>query len=308
MSADEVTRTPMGSMNETYFAGRYVLRRHRSTDVSRLRWEALVIEHVRQRGVSAPGLVPARDGRIVVERSDGLWSLFERADGSHIRRGEMGEDAAHRMGASLADVHVALEDLPAGRSAPALSSTEAAVRESVRLLDAAVEAVDDDVAAARATRSWLRGFAAWHGRTGACAAPVRTATQVVHGDFQDTNVLFIGDQVAAVVDWEKAEARMAVEEILRAMHLSFDLEPRLCGAFVAGYRSRCGLSIEELDVGARLYGFERDRSTWILEELHLRGNERVRSTVETMTDFVPFHERWADVRTALVEQAVRRGA
>lgn len=302
----EVTRTPMGSMNETYFAGRYVLRRHRSTDVSRLRWEASVIDHVRRRGASAPALVAARDGRVVVERPDGLWSLFERAEGSHIRRGKMGEDAAHSMGRSLADVHVALADLPAGRRAPALSTTDAAVHESIRLLRAAVEAIGDDVAAARATRSWLRGFVAWRGRSGACVAPARTATQVVHGDFQDTNILFIGDEVAAVIDWEKAEARMAVEEVLRAMHLSFDLDLSLCEAFVAGYRSRSRLSIVALEVGARMYGFERDRSTWILEELHLRGNERVRSTVETMIDFVPFHERWADVRSALVERTAGR--
>lgn len=302
-SADEVTRTPMGSMNETYFAGRYVLRRHRTTDVSRLQWESLVIEHARRRGVPAPALVPALDGQTLVERPDGLWSLFERADGLHIQRGEMGEEAAHEMGASLAQVHVALEDLPAVRIAPPLSTSAAELHNTFRLLVAAVEGIDEDVAAARATRLWLRGFAAWHRRIGACDAPARRATQVVHGDSQDTNVLFAGDRVAAVIDWDKAEARMAVEEILRAMHLSFDLDAALCAAFLTGYRSGCRLPIDQIDVGARVYGFERDRSTWILEELYLRGNERVRSMVETMTGFVPFHERWADVRTVLVERA-----
>jgi hypothetical protein len=89
---------------------------------------------------------------------------------------------------------------------------------------------------------------------------------VVHGDDQDSNVLF--DEhgaVTAVID-------------------------------IAGYRTIRRMDDDELEHGAAVYGYERDRSIWLHEELPVHGNERLRVLADDAT-FVPFADRWAETRS-----------
>ncbi len=119
IDAASVERTPPGTMNETFFVttsdGNLVLRRHRTKDVDRLRWERRVIEHVRCRGVAAPALIPAASGATTVQFEGELWSLFERVGGGHVGRDDLTVDQARAMGGALAEVHDALSNLPPAR-------------------------------------------------------------------------------------------------------------------------------------------------------------------------------------------------
>jgi aminoglycoside phosphotransferase (APT) family kinase protein len=152
------------------------------------------------------------------------------------------------------------------------------------------------VPAGHPSRAWLTDYLAHHRALGPIAPPARRAEQVVHGDYQDSNVLFDerGD-VTAVIDWDKAETRTPAEEVLRAVHLSFHLAPATTQAFIAGYRTTRALTDDDLDGGAEIYGYERDRSIWLLEELHVNGNQRLQVLAEDAT-FVPFADQWAACR------------
>jgi Ser/Thr protein kinase RdoA (MazF antagonist) len=128
------------------------------------------------------------------------------------------------------------------------------------------------------------------------------AAQLTHGDYQETNVFFAGTttdvRVVVVIDWDKAEVRWPAEEILRALDYSLLLAPELCAAFVDGYRSVSPLAIDDLDLAADIRTLDGVYSTWLPEEIYLRGNDRVRQFVRP-GPFVPFNRRWHDLRRVL---------
>jgi aminoglycoside phosphotransferase (APT) family kinase protein len=141
----------------------------------------------------------------------------------------------------------------------------------------------------------LEGQKRWLSTQPDHSPPAHLAAQVIHGDYHDANVLFTGDRLVGVLDWEKAGGGDPAAEVVRAVHLSFDLAPKQTSAFVSGYRSRRELSDTELDDGAFRYGYGRDRSVWLFKELYLQGNERLRALVNPRP-FQPFSALWKDLR------------
>lgn len=121
----------------------------------------------------------------------------------------------------------------------------------------------------------------------AVPAPV----QVIHYDCQETNVVFEGDEIAGVLDWDDSGLGPRSYDILPAMHLMLFLQPEACKAFLEGYRQSQPLLNEELVRGTAFYGLARDCSTWLYEEVYLLDNQRVRERFEP-EPFVPFERSW----------------
>ncbi|MET9023008.1 phosphotransferase [Actinopolymorpha sp. NPDC004070] len=309
--ADSIERTESGTMNDTYVVTtarrRVVLRRHRRTDRSQVEWEHEVIAHARAGGVSVPAAITTPDGELVVGH-DGRWfSLFTYADGEQVDRTRLRPAHARAMGATLAHIHRALADVP--DLPPAKVNPTPSPEETLRrMADLAAlierrESFDQcDAWALDRLRSKMALLASEGGRLALPEAPAGAA-RLTHGDYQETNLFFTGDgtdvRVAAVIDWEKAEVRWPAEEILRAFHYSLLLAPGLCSAFLDGYRSVSPLAIDDLDLAADIRTFGDVHSTWLPEEIYLRGNDRVRQFVRP-GPFVPFSRQWHDLRRTLV--------
>jgi len=125
---------------------------------------------------------------------------------------------------------------------------------------------------------------------------------VGHGDYQETNLFFVNDRVADVIDWDKAEPCWPVAEIVRCLDLSLRLKPDLCVAMVRGYRSVKNLSLDDLDLAAANYGYDRVHSHWLYEQIYEAGNDRLRTFLEP-GPFVPFTDRWEPLRSILAHQS-----
>lgn len=150
---------------------------------------------------------------------------------------------------------------------------------------------EDEVAAL----SWLDAQRAWLRQHEDEPVPEVVVSQTIHGDYHDANVVFRAGEVAGVIDWDKAEGACPLEEMIRAIHLSFRLHPVRSAAFVAGYRTHASVTAKDLDAAARRYGFHRDRSLWLFDELYRGGNERLRPLLNH-GNFVPFESSWDAVR------------
>src|SRR5207253_8108234 len=74
--------------------------------------------------------------------------------------------------------------------------------------------------------------------------------QVIHGDYQETNLFFEHDVVIAVIDWDQAYPAPRAWEVIRALHYVFQFEPAPCHLFLEAYRQELPLSSEELDIAA----------------------------------------------------------
>ena len=281
-------------MNETWVvqhaAGGGVLRRHRSTELEAVRFEHKVINHVRASGLPVPHLLPCKVGDSVVEYGGRLYTLYSLEPGEHAERGRAGERRACAAGETLAHVHRALatldggpDDTDAPSSAPGtverFDELERRVRSmgSHHLTEFVLTDLDD-------RRRWLA-------RHGTRSANCPGDPQVIHGDYQLTNILFIHDTVSAVIDWDKARRASPVMEVVRALDHGLELDSADCRAFLTGYRSVLSLPDEVLRGGVEYWTQQQARSVWVLESAVVDGDSRV---AEFLRPFRPFDQRWAE--------------
>ena len=133
------------------------------------------------------------------------------------------------------------------------------------------------------------------------AAFAQIEQQVIHGDYQETNLFFEKDVVSAVIDWDQAYPAARAWEVVRTLHYVFQFEPSQCHLFLEAYRRELPLSSQALDVAAHVYSWIRTHDLWIYEEYYMRGNQRVQPFFSGK-DFTPLIERWNTLQYALKAQ------
>ncbi|CAA9217086.1 MAG: hypothetical protein AVDCRST_MAG50-295 [uncultured Acidimicrobiales bacterium] len=299
-----IERTALGTMNEVFVVGRtrqspqLILRGHRHLDPRLVAFEHEVMATALRAGTPAPRSIRTRDGTRFATLEGRHWSLLEWLPGEHAGRGHTTVSQAASMGEALGVVHAGLAALPCDASASdARETTETTVERIGHLLRTlgSLEVKGPDEHAAE---SWLRGQRAWLEHCGDAPLPERGDSQVIHGDYHDANVLFRGDAISGIIDWDKAGVGSPGGEVIRAIHLSFGLEAHVSRAFLDGYRRHRTMTTEDLDAAAVRYGYGRDRSIWLLDELYTSGNERLRRLVNRQP-FLPFARSWDALRTHL---------
>jgi Ser/Thr protein kinase RdoA (MazF antagonist) len=278
-----------------------VLRRHRRPERARVEREHQVMALARERGIPLPAAFVSRDGDPLVFHGGRWHSMFAFAPGEQVTASDLGPTRARAMGNMLARIQSALRDCPFTddqRVAPPPASVEPTLQRIEQLKDLICarnpqsQQDCDAVAILDGRAQALRTFAD-------TALPAITeAPQLIHGDYQHNNLFFTGDTISAVIDWDKAEARMPSQEIVRALSLSLKLQPPLCQAFLDGYREVRELSAADLDAAAAEFGVALLHDLWVLDTFYRRGDDRVRGFLES-PPFRPFAQRWDRMRSAV---------
>jgi Ser/Thr protein kinase RdoA (MazF antagonist) len=299
-----IAPTALGTMNETFVVTtavrRLVLRRHRRTERSLVDREHDVIGHARDHGIPAPAAIPTPAGDRVVDHAGRLYSLFSFAPGRQVARDDLIPEHARSMGDMLARVHLALADCafapPPVADLPSREDTLHRLADIVEVIERRPDPGPQEQWALQRLRSrerWLRS-----GADPAPPAPAPEPVQMIHGDYQESNLFFTGSAVAAVIDWDKAEPAHPADEIVRAMYLSLHLAGSRCAAFLAGYRAIRAVGTELLDRAAARYAFGQAHGLWLYETIYLRGDDRPRQFLQPGT-FVPFADKWRAARAGL---------
>jgi Ser/Thr protein kinase RdoA (MazF antagonist) len=109
-----------------------------------------------------------------------------------------------------------------------------------------------------------------------------------------------GQEVSAIIDWDKVYTAPAAWEVVRALHLMlrFDLDQSI--TFLKAYQEIDPLSIETLDVVIHCYGLHRAYELWLFEEIYDHGNDRLRRVMYP-GKFVPVADDWAKLRPKILE-------
>jgi Ser/Thr protein kinase RdoA (MazF antagonist) len=299
-----VTPAAHGTVNAMFVVetsrGRFVLKRSRHTDPVRADWEQRVIAHVAERGIPAPRPLVNSAGQFMTSTDRSLYYLFPYAPGTQVPRSELTERAAAAMGRMLGRIHAALASMPLENARRrALLPERAETLSRMRRLIDQVQAIPYPNEFDRAMVARLQGMYRWL-TSSPPPRPVPTRLQVVHCDYQETNI-FLDDaagEASAVIDWDDAAVAPRGWDIARAMTIMFGLEPVRTAAFLRGYRAENCIDDEELDEGALLWGNWESHSTWVYEAIYEQGREQVRAVVSTQP-FQPFEHRWRGVRDKL---------
>lgn len=289
-----VRRPESGTMNETWLlewpSGHAVLRRHRRFVRADIELEHRVLGHAHSRGIPCPRIIPTRQGNPLVEDDGRFYSLYTWAPGCQVRRGQLDAGKARSMGSMLGRIHLALADLPGGPEAhDPISPVRHTLRRIEQLLKLARDRPDQD--RVRGVIDQLTARSRWLSTQGDLLPPHTSAgTQVIHGDYHDTNVFFEHGRVSCVIDWDKARREIPARELVRAMDYALGMEPVLCDRFVTGYRAIVPLPPEQLDEAAAWWSYHETQSLWAMEQLLLEDNDRVAGLLDK--PFTPFWRLW----------------
>ena len=290
-----------GTVNRTVLVqtvdSAYAFRAYLRPDPARVEWEHRIIALADAGGIPVCRPATQTDGGTFVEREGQVFALFPLATGFQVSRDNLGLSEVSAAGRCLAHIHQALADFPQEQARPKPLTFD--TKETLALilrLEATIRARErltelDQAALLQLAgrRHWLECAAA-----GDAQIQIRLASlprQVVHGDFQETNLFFSQNEVSAVIDWDQSGLAPRAWEVLRALDLMLQLAPEPCRAFLSAYRSIQALSDEELQEAAACYGVLADRNLWVYEAAYLDGNDRVRQFL-TPGAFVPFTMRW----------------
>jgi len=299
-----------GTINRTLLVdavcGSYALRAYRHAERAPVEREHAVIAHVCMRGLPAVAPIALPSGATILEWEGHFYTLFPRAPGRQLTLGQLTKSDFAAMGAFLACIHQALRDVP-----PEYTARRDFAIDRVATLMRADQIADvirarpslDDVD--RYILDRLAARRAWIEQSPLDRLPDLSAIeqQVIHGDYQETNLFFRDGCVVAIIDWDQTYPAPRAWEIVRALHLSckFAIEP--CHAFLAAYREQLPLDSEELDLVAQSYGLMRAHDLWLYRAIYFDGNDRLRQFV-TPNDapsgqYTPIMDRWDAIRKTL---------
>ena len=179
-------------------AGRYFLRVNEGKSEADVAWEAQLVAALADRGVTTPKPLLAVDGRpyAALASAPGKWvSAFPWRAGGHLRAETVTPAHAREFGAALAALHVAGLALPIEWRRTSIYDHDHLVRRF-----ALIERENDPMLAPAAAilREELE--------VAASAADIRRAAThgIIHGDLFRDNVLWDGDRISAILDFEQA--------------------------------------------------------------------------------------------------------
>ncbi|WP_437610476.1 homoserine kinase [Sorangium sp. So ce834] len=233
--------------------GQVFLRIYEEQQLGAASREARMLAHLAAGGVATPqplrrqdGMSGSEDTAFIAEHAGKPVALFPWVAGDSLCQKRVTPDAARRVGAALARVHLvgaSFEGANASRfDLDSLDQRLQGLRAPARPTGEAAAALPPDVAAA------VDELTGRLQRIRASAPRAPGPETLIHGDLFRDNVLWQGGEISALLDFESASRGSAAFDLavtMLAWCYGDDLDPDLAAALVAGYTSVRPLSTEE---------------------------------------------------------------
>lgn len=251
---------PRGRVNTSYHlwcgGERWFLRVAEASGEAAVRFEAEVQRYLFQARFPVPRLVTTADGQPFVMVAGKPAMLFAYAPGEEVARDAIDATRCRRVGEQLGRLHELSAGFTAERANPYGPAT----------LDAWLTALGDGGAVGAEARAALPRFRA---ELDAAAALTGAPRGLCHGDLFADNVLWLGDRVGYLLDWEMACTEAFAWDLAVAVDawcwVAGAHDHRRAVALLEGYRSRKKLEPETV---AALHGHARLQAVrWALGRL-----------------------------------------
>ncbi len=276
---ERLAAVPGGTLNWNFdvqaSGHRYFLRCYRGNlETERIAGEHLLVNWIAERGIPAPVPIQTTQGETLLVNGEQRWALFPWMSGAVVERGRLSQSQARALGQMHGRVQAALA------SHPLIGGVRFAQRwdeeQSLALLSRLVTASKE-----RQVESWITDGID-HQRqlleTMEVLPPEHFSSlpcQLLHGDFHDQQVLFEGDRVSAVVDWEIWHTDPRAWELVRSLSFSRLLDSLLLEDYLTGYREHVQLAEDEVQLALTLWFQSRVVGLWAWWAYLMEGNDRV---------------------------------
>lgn len=285
---------------------RLFVRRYRDDlPATRIRAEHALLRWVSERGIPAPVPFKTETDETVLSIAGGNWAVFPWVEGEVRERGTLSEQQAHLLGMVHGATQAVLASHPDSAGASLAMRWDKA--ESIDYLERILGVAEERGADGSLRDGIARQLAML--RDLDVRPPADFAglpAQLLHGDFHDHQVLWSGDEIVAIVDWELFGPNPRVWELIRSLAFSKLLGAPAMEAYVHGHRRFVQLSEAECRLGLQLWWQSRVVGVWVWAAYFLEGNERV---LKFVPEVIAELERVADegwkreVEERLVEAA-----
>jgi homoserine kinase type II len=220
---------------------RFVLRRqHLNAAPERIAFQLDLQQHIASHGIASPQPVRASEGGYVVSDASGIpWLLFAYADGPSYDFARI--EQTQGAGAMLARFHAAASSFAATCPQPEYRASTLACwtnvdADAAELATMFGDSADDELTFL--TECWRDAVSDWpFERVAALPAGL------VHGDYHGRNMVFAGDDVAAIFDFDDVQADPYVCDVAegalkfgRTSRGSLEIRPEFARAFLEGYQ------------------------------------------------------------------------
>jgi homoserine kinase type II len=210
--------------------------------------EASLLAHLAQSGVPTPEPLRRIDEHGFISLASGKpAAIFPFCDGEMVCQKGVTEEKAHSVGHALREIHDAGRALPAADLAD-LATASRFGRDALRMRLRKLRELESSVEIAT-TCAGLERFLEH-------PLPAPKVVGLIHGDVFRDNVLWQGERISAVLDFESASVgSIAFDLMVTVLAWCFgdDLDERLARALVRGYmannRIDAGLVAELFDAG-----------------------------------------------------------
>jgi homoserine kinase type II len=215
-------------------SGRYFVRINEGKAEADVAWEARLVTALANAGVVTPSPMVATTTGLpyapITSHGGRKWaSVFPWRDGRHLTADEVTTTHAERFGVVLAELHVAGLEVPTAWRRGSIYDHDHLAMRFERCARVDDKALSRAVAILREELAVARG----------AAAVRRAATQgMIHGDLFRDNVLWDGDEISAILDFEQASGGSLVYDLAVCINdWCWTTFPRidLAAALVAGY-------------------------------------------------------------------------
>lgn len=270
---------PEGLMNRNWRlqtkAGTYALKEFQDASRGDVRRNLAVAAALGDQGLPVPAPHATRQGDLVAEAAGSEWCLLPWVAGEHRSGPDLSAGDLSELGSMLGLIHEGLATtgtLPAPRL-PKAKSTSAAdatviLRRFVDVIAAKTAPDSFDAAAAGLLEQRISLVAQFVGE----APPAPRAGEPywwTHGDFQNLNILWDGDEVAAILDWDRVKSQFLADEVARAAVIHCEngtggLDLDGIAAFAGGYRAATGAAAADLVAAADRLWWKRLTDSWQL--------------------------------------------
>lgn len=268
---------PEGLMNRNWRvhtkAGTYALKEFQDASRGDVRRNLAVAAALGEQGLPVPGPHATREGDLVAEAAGSEWCLLPWVAGKHRSGPDLTASEIRELGSMLGLIHEGLRTtntLPApGQPKTKSTSAPDATATLRRFADViAAKAGPDtfDTVAAGLLEQRISLVARFSNE----APPAPGAGEPygwTHGDFQNLNILWDGDEIAAVLDWDRVKSQFLADEVARAAVIHCDdgaggLDLDGLAAFAGGYRAATGAAGADLAAAADRLWWKRLTDSW----------------------------------------------
>lgn len=263
--------------------GTYFLKSVRAKQHSRISYIAAVEKFFKNQSIPAVCMKESRLGTLFLKLEDNLYTVYPFIPNTHIHT--YSKNHMRAMGEMLGRIHHA----GASQLPDLFASHRFAVQEQGEVIDELTkrrsyilskENLDeiDEVFLAYIDLKLKR-------IRNCFTEPLLTCDTLVHGDYHDRNILFEGEKIVGICDWEKALVAPRAYEVARALEIicfgagqhttltEQDMRES-ASVFIASYRSIYPISAGELNSGLMLRLYKLIHSTWIERQHYDLKDER----------------------------------